>query len=317
MPKLNVQQNNQNVIQAFKNALAIGRLKGIIASDGSHNFSTAGSNPNLLDNPWFTVNQIGATSGTHTTMPADRWKATYGSGSVNWTRKSDGCITFAPTNAASHGDIYQRIPDEIYDALAGTEKTVTVSVMMQDGTIYSGTSYLPTESTRAYIDVRNVGGTSSRLVVYVQASTKQLFVQAYYGSLTVKAVKLEKGSVSTLANDAPPKYKSEFDEVAYYFRRIKNTLGGTKTIATGYVNASTQAYFVLPYTMRTLTASNAPFTAVAVYNGSSYISATSIILDQTSDTIALIVNVASGLTAGQTCRLVLQTGGYIDLPADL
>ena len=53
MPKLNVQQSSQNIVQAFRNTLAIGNLKGIIASDGNHNFSTAGSNRNLLDNPWW------------------------------------------------------------------------------------------------------------------------------------------------------------------------------------------------------------------------------------------------------------------------
>ena len=62
MPKLNVQQNNANVIKALRNALAIGQVKGPIASDGADNFSSAGSNRNLLDNPFFTLNQRGQAS---------------------------------------------------------------------------------------------------------------------------------------------------------------------------------------------------------------------------------------------------------------
>lgn len=39
MPKLNVQQNNAGVVQALKNALAIGQINGTLACDGENNFS--------------------------------------------------------------------------------------------------------------------------------------------------------------------------------------------------------------------------------------------------------------------------------------
>lgn len=42
MPKLNVQQNNQGVIQALKNALAIGQINGTLQCDGANNFSAGG-----------------------------------------------------------------------------------------------------------------------------------------------------------------------------------------------------------------------------------------------------------------------------------
>lgn len=285
------------------------------------NIGTAGSNRNLLDNPWFTVNQRETTSGTQATMPADRWKATYGSGSVNWTRESDGCITFAPTNTASHGDIYQRIPNEIYDALAGTDKTVTVSVMMQDGTIYSGTSYLPTASTRTYIDIRDVGGTSSRLVVYVQSSTKQLFVQAFYGSLTVKAVKLEKGSVSTLANDAPPDYGEELAKCQRYFVRLKKLYS---IVGTGYALSATTSWFFAPTPVPlrdgvALTsiinglyvAAPSGFhavSAIAIQNSGTSYSASGVFFNATT----------TGLSSGECCMLQIRdANGYLDFSADL
>lgn len=281
------------------------------------NIGTAGSNRNLLDNPWFTVNQRGLTSGTHTTMPADRWKATYGSGSVNWTRESDGCITFAPTNAASHGDIYQRIPDEIYDALAGTDKTVTVSVMMQDGTIYSGTSYLPTTNTRAYIDVRNVGGTSSRLVVYVQASTKQLFVQAYYGSLTVKAVKLEKGSVSTLANDAPPDYGEELRKCMRYFVRFRG-----EPIGVGYISSNlTNVYLHITTGVQMAKVPTASLNGgiqVRGANGTVGASSISVYNQLPTEGANVILLLSSQSSTTSVCTAYLNSvTDYIDLSADL
>ena len=136
MPKLNVQQNNQNVIQAFKNALAIGNLKGIIASDGSHNFSTAGSNRNLLDNPWFTVNQLGV-NGTITNgqYGVDRWIA--GGGTVTM---ATGGITLG----AGKSYALQRPADpSIFNG-----KTVTLSVMTSDGVIESGTVVAQTGSAK-------------------------------------------------------------------------------------------------------------------------------------------------------------------------
>lgn len=278
------------------------------------NIGTAGSNRNLLDNPWFTVNQRGLTSGTHTTMPADRWKASYGSGGVNWTRESDGCITFSPTNAASHGDIYQRIPGEIYDALAGTDKTVTVSVMMQDGTIYSGTSYLPTTSTRTYIDVRNVGGTSLRLVVYVQASTKQLFVQAFYGSLTVKAVKLEKGSVSTLANDTPPDYGTELLKCMRYFFRI-----GAGVVGIGIMREATRANtpIVLPVPMRSTPSLSVAGTLVVQTTTNNNVTSQYLTSDFNGTRVMISTVIGTAQTVGATCVLSISNGGYIDLSADL
>ena len=284
------------------------------------NIGTAGSNRNLLDNPWFTVNQRGLTSGTHTTMPADRWKATYGSGSVNWTRESDGCITFGPTNAASHGDLYQQIPDEIYNALAGTDKTVTLSVMMQDGTIYSGTSYLPTTSTRAYIDVLNVGGTSSRLVVYVQASTKQLFVQAFYGNLTVKAVKLEKGSVSTLANDAPPDYAEELMKCNFYDIMLK-TSAAYGYLGYGIADSTTSATILipLPNNMRDATPTITTSGTIAVKGGTSGTHTMTGITFKLRVTGGVLVTVTTtGLTTGEFCLLQLNNASsYINLSADL
>ena len=193
MPKLNVQQNNQNVIQAFKNALAIGNLKGIIASDGSHNFSTAGSNPNLLDNPWFTVRQRGdGPFTTADTVGIDRWKTNGSSGSVT------GNSGYVSVSNAAGATFYQRLRDGAVEL----GETYTVSIMENDGTISTGT--IVTSTNREYVisvgpwmfelDARTAFAPNYRFMVYKNS--------AWSGNF--KAMKWEKGAFSTLANDAPP-----------------------------------------------------------------------------------------------------------------
>lgn len=205
MPKLNVQQNNQNVIQAFKNALAIGNLKGIIASDGSHNFSTAGSNRNLLDNPWFTVNQRGFTTnaGTNNVRCVDRWLINSGGGTGGATTlNDDGTMTLT---AGSSYQSFQQTIEIVPSALVG--KTMTVSVLLQDGTIESKSFVVPAQ-TSSLQEIGRLASVKYRVFVYLSATGTNTIIpqiQVFAGNtITVRAVKLEIGSVSTLANDAPP-----------------------------------------------------------------------------------------------------------------
>ena len=199
MPKLNVQQNNQNVIQAFKNALAIGNLKGIIASDGSHNFSTAGSNRNLLDNPWFTVNQRSATTVTLNGTEAyitDRWIAgSFGT----YTHNSDNTITITCPNSTAFAGLTQRI-DPIY--MGGT---YTYSVRLSDDTVISLQGTMPSGSGLNVYNI-TINGVSWQALFRSDGSAYWITLRCNVANatLTVKAAKLELGSVSTLANDAPP-----------------------------------------------------------------------------------------------------------------
>lgn len=202
MPKLNVQQNNQNVIQAFKNALAIGNLKGIIASDGSHNFSTAGSNRNLLDNPWFTVRQRGAGPFTGTSIhSADRWKSTGGNPTVNLLSPY-GIQIVNTTN--SNVDQYLSYTKEDLDG-----KTVTLSVLSDDG-ITSGTGTFDVSSNSYIITFTFGSGKWYCRFGYFSSVHARPFIRIANvtsnesTSVNIYAIKLELGSVSTLANDAPP-----------------------------------------------------------------------------------------------------------------
>ena len=232
MPKLNVQQNNQNVIQAFKNALAIGNLKGIIASDGSHNFSTAGSNRNLLDNPWFTVRQRGNGPFSGAGYTVDRWKIA--GGNVVVTPRSPYGVNLNWTTACAYDEYFDIDPQ----ILVG--KTVTLSAMV-DGVVYSQSAVYSTSGT--YVITITVGNVLFRLGYLT--STGRVFIRIgervsnVATNVNVDAVKLELGSVSTLANDAPPKESQVTDDCKWYFQRIQQEDGYTAPVGFGIVAAST------------------------------------------------------------------------------
>lgn len=201
MPKLNVQQNNQNVIQAFKNALAIGNLKGIIASDGSHNFSTAGSNRNLLDNPFFTVRQRGDGPFTSAGYTVDRWTMT---ANATVTAESGG-LHFVAAQTYRGFSQYLETPAN----LAGLTVTLSVDITSLNGgfyvRLYNGAGS-PFE-THQFSE-----GLNSFTFTVPANGLKEVYftnISATSCDVLIHAVKLELGSVSTLANDVPPEYGEE------------------------------------------------------------------------------------------------------------
>ena len=79
-------------------------------------------NNNLLDNPWFTINQRGQSSYT-SGYSVDRWKILSGTVTVN-----------AKGITLTSADFIEIIPSEYH--LEG--QIVTASIMLKDGTVYSG-----------------------------------------------------------------------------------------------------------------------------------------------------------------------------------
>lgn len=209
------------------------------------NIGTAGSNRNLLDNPWFTVNQREFTSvtGTNGVKTVDRWEVNNGGGTGGTISvTSEGYISLVTGSAyISYQEKFGK------DELAG--KTVTMSIN-DDGNIYSYSFTVParTESTQIGGSFIFKEGCRCNFFVMPQSSAYgynfQISVEQGY-SATIRAVKLELGSVSTLANDAPPRYKSELDDCNFYCRVLKGNLYN----ATGIAVASTQVRFTLPYQM--------------------------------------------------------------------
>ena len=176
------------------------------------NIAAGGSNPNLLDNAYFVgggsqlgdgvfpINQRGLTSYTNTTYVVDRWRMWVNTSTVTLTASG---LTFA-TGANADG-LFQYFPQGKIESLYGL--TVTASLLLTDGTLYTATGvadaacWIATDINGGYF-----GYTNGYLRVNLDANK----------SISIKAVKLEVGTVSTLANDPPPDFGEELRKCQRY-----------------------------------------------------------------------------------------------------
>ena len=213
MPKLNVQQNNANVIKALRNALAIGQIKGPIASDGNDNFTSTGSNRNLLDNWYFVgggsqlgdgvfpINQRGQSTYTGGGTQLDRWHGLAGTDTLVLTANG-----LQYTSPSSNG-IFQYFP------VFPTPQTVTFSVKV-NGTITSITLAEGTiHAEEVFLGYK----------LTVDRNDKCVGIFSLNETILLQAAKLEVGTVSTLANDAPPNYWLELQKCKARLRFVPLT----------------------------------------------------------------------------------------------
>lgn len=215
------------------------------------------TNPNLLDNPWFTVNQRGFTSGavTYGTYILDRWKISDNDSNITVSSGTNGLsIVGTPTNAGENL-IYQAIE---YDRIPNSVgKVITLSVMLADGTVYKSSHVLvnPTSSWQVQASVDCGTFQVHLLTEGTTPSTFQLFLKSTDEAInaTIRALKLELGSVSTLAMDTAPNYATELLKCQRYFYRCKDYSGtnGYVNFAFGFGQSTQQARFqiVLPVVM--------------------------------------------------------------------
>ena len=287
MPRLNVQQNNQNIIKAFQ-----------VALETSHK--------NLLDNAYFVgggsqlgdgifpVNQRGQTSYTGGGTTFDRWRLSSG-----------GSMTLAPEGVSVNGLMYQK---KVLDLTVGD--TYTLSRRNTDGTIVSVTGIVPSAEGWA-VGNQNFG-------VYFRPSTKVCDIQIC-GEYFLQAIKLEKGSVSTLANDVPPDFGEELRKCQRYFLRLKATGYNYIPIASGvWTSVSTVRMLInTPVPMRAVPTISHSGTFKCAGNGT--------ILDVSALGALTITEqgvFANVLTNGspvpwQYYTLLMLENAYIDLSADL
>ena len=189
------------------------------------NIGTAGSNRNLLDNPWFTVNQRELSSYT-SGYNADRWVSTSG---ATVTLNASGTLTWA--TSSTYREFKQKIANPSY--YANGTYTVSVNVVSATGVpwvvLHNGNNgeILRKSLTVGMNSVTFTTGDSGIGVFGVYNLTNANI------SVELKAVKLELGSVSTLANDAPPNYGEELAKCQRYFVRAKGDPFGT-----GYITSS-------------------------------------------------------------------------------
>lgn len=173
------------------------------------------TNPNLLDNWYFVgggsqlggakfpINQRGLTSYA-SGRGLDRW-----SSDTTLTIYSDGI-------ASPAGAVYQACEQELTKLLLG--KTVTASVLLNDGTLISGTATFPSSlPTGADLTIVWYPSDIGLCTIIAEQWTQFFrFDGSLLGGRHVAAVKLELGTVSTLANDVPPNFQQELAKCQRY-----------------------------------------------------------------------------------------------------
>lgn len=276
------------------------------------------SNRNLLDNGWFTVNQRGYTNAsTGDSYIADRWKIVSTTQTVT---NSNSVISFS---GGSYTDLRQMGTDELFRKSLG--KTFTVS-FNANGTVYSGVFTLPTTVPSSQVDVCNLypmGSTGNyvRINFYWNPSSGIVgYRLVVYGSVTLYSVKLELGSVSTLANDAPPDYAEELLKCLRYFQRIKASQTYCP-IGTGLGASSSTCYvFVpLPVPLRAYPTILAVNTVAQFHiygeNADKAISAMSV-RGISSNGVTLSVTATGVTTYGTYMLVTTDSNAYFDLSAE-
>lgn len=275
------------------------------------NIVAGGSNPNLFMNPWFTINQRNASGNLANGYRMDRWKIFVSGGTVNFN-SSTRIVTLSATSNVAY--IQQILDPNLRSALNG--KTVTFSVLTSANAVHSVTFTYSSTATDTGISFPSnehykywYGGD--------YASCLRVDTGTGVGTITlaIKAIKLELGSVSTIANDMPPDYGEELARCQRYFVRIKGSYGSIGA-GVNFNETTGIANCPLPATMRA--------TPSITKSGTLYLSdtanhiVTSYSVNMATANAVTIQAITSGLTAGNAHILrFLDTTSYIDLSADL
>lgn len=267
------------------------------------------SHRNLVDNGWFTVNQRGAASyATIYEYSADRWKiltndttVAISSNGITLSRSSVGTASLRQIleNTFIHG------------------KTVTASVLLQNGTVLSGTGVFPTTSGTT-IDLNLSTDVGIRLGISGSNETYYQLQSLTGNSINVRAVKLEVGSVSTLHLDVAPDYTTELLKCQRYFLCVEGLTNGA-ILGLGTPNSATTMYAAVPLPTPMRATPTLSYTGTGhILQGGSTMALTNITIDTISNVYAQIIVVSSGLTIGQVGILRASSGGLkIFLSADL
>jgi hypothetical protein len=206
------------------------------------------SHENLLDNPWFTVNQRGIDSTTETwtqnIIGVDRWK--------NFSNTKKLILTADGVSELEGGivTLYQVFDTENDTAFINIYgKVVTISILYADGTIDSGTALVPLNHLRPQSrqDVRFITNTEHTSFVQIESYDirSNVVIEGKAGNI-IRAIKLELGSVSTLAMDTAPNYTTELAKCQRYFYRMYAGTGSNPWIAIGMVWSSNIFNTIVP-----------------------------------------------------------------------
>ena len=260
-------------------------------------------NRNLLDNPFFTIRQRGDGSFTGNVYGVDRWR---GGNSRTTITGASGYITLS-TNSSGNG-LFRQVLSQTYEGTytfsAKVRGTGSGAIFFQDsGGTFIGTTteFSLNNETKIVTNTFTTSGTAIGGVGF-RADTSN--------SYDILCAKLEQGSVSTLANDAPPDYGTELAKCRYYFRRIKASAAANVLI--GATTSTTAAVFVVPGEMYVNTGTISKSGTITANTKS----VTAVSQVQSSEGITITAT-SSGLTANNGAVLNFASGAYIDISHDL
>ena len=259
------------------------------------------SNPNLLINPFFQINQRGQSSYSGIGYTVDGWKQR---ASSDVTTVNVGSVTFGKST-----DIGPFIIQDVENlsALVGQQVTFSVKILAIEGVVrlrFLKTGY-GNEAESGNIDSTGIFSfthtiTSETIGVAIVATTVA-------AKVTLESAKLEIGSVSTLANDAPPIPDFGIEECKRYLVSLREiTTGGNACHAFGAAISSTEIRLTVPLSrpMRihpTLIVND--LSKWTIRHGSVSLPITNLELLRSSSNYLLLRATTSGATAGYACYL--------------
>ena len=270
-------------------------------------------NPNLLDNWYFgrPVNQRGQTS-----YSAD-WIYTID----RWQTSENSTLTVNNGSVSLIGSYIFEPLEEIVDTLKG--KTVTVSLLFSTGELEFATGVVPTTwggwssiVKNSHVGLQGIGEDSSRLWLLITDSAKNIL-----------AAKLELGSQQTLAHlengnwvlNVVPEYGEQLRRCQRYFRRISPPQYAGFARGCAY-NANSVRVMIPFETMRTSPSLNLN-NATGIFASNSGIgdvfSLTFSGVWSTTESVTFDVSKTGAFVDGKEYILRGDSGGYIDISADL
>lgn len=218
------------------------------------------SNRNLLDNAWFTVNQRGQSSYsvTDNSLCVDRWWYQHFNGANATTQAltvltngvnitTDGTGNEAIRQRLDHNEPQKYIIGETYTFSAKVSGSGTFQVNIWNG---SGWIVIIPSETLSDDNNRILSGT-----FIMPTYTNDIYVAVICGNtpnITIHALKLELGSISTLAMDTAPNYAEELLKCQRYFNAIRTSSGQNDWFAVGLAIGDAAEFVLNVPPMRTV-----------------------------------------------------------------
>lgn len=274
------------------------------------------SNPNLLINGDFRINQRGQTTYTGIGYAIDRWGG--GGSAPQMSVETNGNITL--TNTTSNNAYYKQV-SENSTFLAGQTVTMSaslasissgeaiISIYTTTNSSPSGWTILATKSI-SQSGIYSVTAAIPNGITFVSFDIGVMGTNSTGGANSVATyewAKVELGSVATAFSPRP--YAEELALCQrYYFNMYNNGAGTVQDIGCGVVYSTTLAYITipLPTTMRTLP-------SLSFFNASNFmlftngqsVSITDGVIYSYSPNCLVLRITSSGLTVGTSCWLRL------------